>query len=89
MNEIINFDALTSYFKKHAKKGTKLQKIARTASFLWTLFAIIATVWSLIPKEEKLTGVDAETLIDETSAKNSDMPEITVEQTEPVFEKEI
>ncbi len=82
MNEIINFDALTSYFKKHAKKGTKLQKIARTASFLWTLFAIIATVWSLIPKEEKLTGVDAQTIIDETSAGESDTAEIAAEQAE-------
>lgn len=68
MKELINVHALTAYLKKHAHDGTKLLKAAKIISLAWTLFTVIATVWSLIPKEDKLDEVDPDVLIKEATA---------------------
>lgn len=62
MREIMKLDVLTKKVVKHLDNTKKVVKIAKAVTLSWTAFTVIATVISLIPRNEKL-DVDGDELI--------------------------
>ncbi|MGN1349222.1 MAG: hypothetical protein ACI4VI_09785 [Acutalibacteraceae bacterium] len=63
MREFLKLDVIMQRLSKLMKKGNKAKKVIKAFTISWTLFNIIAVIWSLIPKTDKLDEVDAEQLI--------------------------
>ena len=76
MNKIINFDEIIRIASKLSKKGAKAKKIIKAVTFAWTLFNVIAVIWSLIPKQEKLSDVSGEALIEAVGAQGEEEQEM-------------
>lgn len=75
MKELINIEALTGRISKLVKNGNRIKKIVKAVSISWTVFSVLAAIWALIPKEEKITGVDTQALIDSLSENSADKSE--------------
>lgn len=63
MKDFLKLDVIIQRLSKRLKGKYKLARIIKSVSFAWFVFTVVATVWSLIPKEEKLPEVDGEALI--------------------------
>lgn len=63
MREFLKLDVLMQRLSKLMKKGNKAKNVIKAFTISWTLFNIIAVIWSLMPKTDKLDEVDAEELI--------------------------
>lgn len=63
MREFLKLDVIMQRLSKLMKKGNKAKNVIKAFTISWTLFNIIAVIWSLMPKTDKLDEVDAEQLI--------------------------
>lgn len=63
MREFLKLDVIMQRLSKLMKKGNKAKNVIKAFTISWTLFNIIAVIWSLVPKTDKLDEVDAEELI--------------------------
>lgn len=63
MREFLKLDVIMQRLSKLMKKGNKAKNVIKAFTISWTLFNIIAVIWSLMPKTDKLDEVDAEELI--------------------------
>ncbi len=63
MKDFLRLDVIMQKVSKKLKGKYKISRLIKSISFAWFVFTVIATVWSLIPKEEKLPEVDGEKLL--------------------------
>lgn len=69
--------------KKKTSLNKRLARAEKTVQFIATAAVIAMTVYTLIPKHEKLKGVDAETLIDNAKAEDEEKEEASAETEQP------
>lgn len=79
MREFLKLDVIFKKISKTIKSGNKAKKIISAISFVWTVFNVVAVIWTLIPKNEKLSGVDG----DELAAVISEGIDDKIEETLP------
>lgn len=60
----LKLDIIMQKISKLLKTGNKAKNIISAVLFAWTFFKVMATIWSLLPKYEKLDEVDADELIE-------------------------
>ncbi len=60
MKDFLKLDVIIQKVSKKLKGKYKLSRLIKSVSFAWFVFTVVATVWSLIPKEEKIPEVDGE-----------------------------
>lgn len=63
MKDFLKLDVIIQRISKRLNGKYKIAKIIKSVSFAWFIFTVIATVWSLIPKDEKLPEVDGNELL--------------------------
>lgn len=63
MKDFFKLDNIIQTLSQKLKCKNKLSKLIKSVSFAWFMFTVIATIWSLIPKEEKLPEVDGNELL--------------------------
>lgn len=63
MKDFLKLDIIVQRISKKLKGKYKITKLIKSISFAWFIFTVVATVWSLIPKEEKMPEVDAAELL--------------------------
>lgn len=87
MKDFLRLDVIVQNLAKKLKGKNKIAKLIKSVSFAWFIFTIVATVWSLIPKEEKMPEVDGAELLaaQEKQASESENAE-QAEQSEIVAE---
>ena len=75
MRELLKIDVAAEKISRLFKDGRKITRIVKTIAFVWTVFNIIAVIWSLIPKSEKLGEVSGDELINAVNeAQEKDEP---------------
>lgn len=80
MRELLKIDVLMGKFSKLMKDGKKITRIVKIVGFVWTVFNIIAVIWSLVPKSDTLDEVSGEELINAVNeSQRSDEPEDVTE----------
>lgn len=88
MKDFLRLDVIVQNLAKKLKGKNKITKLIKSVSFAWFIFTIVATVWSLIPKEEKMPEVDGAELLaaqekqapDESeNAEQAEQPEVVAE----------
>lgn len=80
MRELLKIDVLMSKLSKLMKDGKKITRVVKIISFVWTVFNIIAVIWSLIPKADTLDEVSGEELINAVNeSMTGDEPEAVSE----------
>ena len=87
MKDFLRLDVIVQNLAKKLKGKNKVSKLIKSISFAWFIFTIVATVWSLIPKEEKMPEVDGteflaaqEKLASEIeNAEQEEQPEVVAE----------
>ncbi len=93
MKDFLKLDVIVQRISKKLKGKHKITKLIKSISFAWFIFTIVATVWSLIPKEEKMPEVDGAELLaaqlEKESAKleeseSTDTDAIITDCAEPV-----
>lgn len=93
MKDFLKLDIIVQRISKKLKGKYKITKLIKSISFAWFIFTVVATVWSLIPKEEKMPEVDGAELLaaqlKKESAKleepeSTDTDVIIVDCAEPV-----
>ena len=71
MRELLRLDAVAEKIRHMLKKGNRAAKIIKSVTLAWTLFNILAAVWSLIPKEDSIPEVDADELLEAVTEAKS------------------
>lgn len=84
MKDFFRLDVIVQNLAKKLKGKNKITKLIKSVSFAWFIFTIVATVWSLIPKEEKMPEVDGAELLAAQEKKASESE--NAEQSEIVAE---
>ena len=87
MKDFFRLDVIVQNLAKKLKGKNKITKLIKSVSFAWFIFTIVATVWSLIPKEEKMPEVDGAELLaaqekqasESESAEQAEQPEVAAE----------
>ena len=87
MKDFLRFDVIVQNLAKKLKGKNKIAKLIKSVSFAWFIFTIVATVWSLIPKEEKMPEVDGAELLaaqekqasESENAEQAEQPEVAAE----------
>lgn len=64
MREFFKLDAVMQRISHILKKGNKVKQLIKVFAFSWTAFNVIAVLWSLVPKYEKISEAEAEKLIE-------------------------
>ena len=64
MKDFFRLDNIIQSLAKKLKGKNKISKLIKSVSFAWFVFTVVATVWSLIPKEEKMPEVDGARLLE-------------------------
>lgn len=83
MRELLKIDVLMNKFSKLLKDGKKITHAVKVIGFVWTVFNIIAVIWSLIPKSDTLDEVCGEELIN--AVNESHISDETETVSEPVI----
>ncbi len=89
MKDFLRLDVIVQNLAKKLKGKNKIAKLIKSVSFAWFIFTIVATVWSLIPKEEKMPEVDGAELLaaqekQASESKNAEQAEQSEIVAEPV-----
>lgn len=87
MKDFLRLDVIVQNLAKKLKGKNKITKLIKSVSFAWFIFTIVATVWSLIPKEEKMPEVDGAELLaaqekqasESENAEQAEQPEVAAE----------
>lgn len=87
MKDFFRLDVIVQNLAKKLKGKNKITKLIKSVSFAWFIFTIVATVWSLIPKEEKMPEVDGAELLaaqekqasESENAEQAEQPEVAAE----------
>ena len=79
MREFLKLDVVMQKISKLIKTGNKAKKVISAVVFSWTVFNVIAAMWALIPKFEKLKEVDGQELIDALTTETENEAEIIPE----------
>lgn len=79
MRDFLKLDVIMQKVSKLLKTGNKAKKIVSAILFSWTFFKVVATIWSLLPKYEKLDEVDADKLIEALSCEEEPVPEDVIQ----------
>lgn len=82
MRELVKLDVIMQKVSKLLKSGNKVKRVIKAVTFGWTLFNVIAVIWSLVPKTDKLDEVNADELIDALTPEEEPVEPIVL----PVFE---
>lgn len=70
MTELFKFDEIVKRLSGFLNKTKKLKKVIKSVVIAWTVFTVVAAIWELIPKNEKLPEIDAQELINAVSTEN-------------------
>ena len=84
MKDFFRLDVIVQNLAKKLKGKNKITNLIKSVSFAWFIFTIVATVWSLIPKEEKMPEVDGAELLaaqekQASESENAEQPEVAAE----------
>ena len=82
MNGFFKFDEIAKRLSKLFQGTKKLKRIIKSVMIGWTVFIVVATIWELIPKGEKLPEADAKELIDAVSAEKENAQESVTEDVQ-------
>lgn len=74
MREFLKLDAVMQKVSKLIKNGGRIKKMIKVVTFGWTLFNVIAVIWSLVPKHEKISEAEAEKLIEALTDPEKENP---------------
>ncbi len=74
MRELLKLDVAARKFSKLLKKGQKAADIIKIIGYAWTVFNIIAVIWSLIPKTDSINEVDGDELIEAVNDSLKEQP---------------
>lgn len=84
MKDFLKLDVIVQRIAKKLKGKYKIAKLIKSISFAWFIFTVVATVWSLIPKEEKMPEVDgAELLAAQLEKESAKLEESKSTDTDP------
>lgn len=82
MREFLKLDVIIRKISALSKKEKKIAQIVKITAFAFTVFKVIAVIWSLVPKEEKFDEVRGDELLDAVSVEEAENEEALI--TEPV-----
>lgn len=74
MRELFKLDAVMQRISALLKKGNKVKEIIKIFAFTWTVFNVIAVIWSFVPKYEKMSEVEAQELIEALTDPEKENP---------------
>lgn len=84
MRELVKLDVIMQKVSKLLKSGNKAKRIIKAVTFGWTLFNVIAVIWSLVPKTDKLDEVNADELIDALTPEEIPVQPVIMPETAEV-----
>lgn len=84
MRELVKLDVIMQKVSKLLKSGNKVKRVIKAVTFGWTLFNVIAVIWSLVPRTDKLDEVNADELIDALTPEEIPVQPVIMPETAEV-----